>query len=129
MKEMLSKLKGIFIYYDSEPMEILQGVIWLFIFPTLHIVEHGINLFLIIPSILIGIAIIKAVCCLPLFYRKNVALAAFLFSVVAVTTSFLYQDLPYNTMHWMWVLISVNAIVNLNIIANRYYNKTNGCDR
>lgn len=125
---MISRLKSIFIYYDSEPMEILQGVIWLFIYPILHIAEHGLDL-LVVPSILIGIAIIKAVCCLSLFYRKNVALAAFLFSVVVVTMSFMYNDLPYGIMHWMWVLISINAIINLNIITNRFYRITNGCDR
>ena len=44
---MISRLKRILTYYDSEPTEITQGIIWLIFFPIIYTVEHGLNLFLI----------------------------------------------------------------------------------
>lgn len=128
MGSFFKRIGAILTYYDTEPMEILQGVIWLFVYPILHIIDHGFDL-LLIPSILIGIAMIKATCSFSLYVRKTIAFAAFLFSILVVTFSFIYQDLPYSTMHWVWVLIAINSIINLKIITNRYYILENGRNR
>lgn len=59
---MLTKIKNILTYYDSEPTEIMQGIIWFILFPVIYTAEHGLNLFLVILSIMIGFAGIYSVC-------------------------------------------------------------------
>lgn len=128
MKDLFTKIQSILIYYDSEPMELFQGFIWLIVYPILNTLDHGLSL-VIIPSILIGLGIIKSVCCFSIRFRKTMAFAAFLFSTIVVTLSFFHEDLPYSVMHWVWVLIALNSIINLKIITNRYYIVENGTNR
>jgi formate hydrogenlyase subunit 3/multisubunit Na+/H+ antiporter MnhD subunit len=117
---MLSKIKNILTYYDSEPTEIMQGVVWLIIFPVIYTIEHGLNLFLIIPSILIGFCSIYSVCYHSLKTRKTIALAVLLFSIVSVTMYIIKGDYVCPT-HWVWGLISFSAFFNSKRICNHYY--------
>jgi hypothetical protein len=127
---MVSRLKTILTYYDSEPTEVTQGFIWMLFYPIIHTVECGLNLWLIIPSFLIGLASIKAACSHPVAVRKTIGLGVFLFSVVVVTYYFLCGQLPSDATHWGWVLISVSAFFNLRRLTNHYYTKhKDGCTR
>jgi len=117
---MLSKIKNILTYYDSEPTEIMQGIIWLIIFPVIYTAEHNLNIFLLIPSTLIGFAGIYSVCYHSLKTRKTIALATFLFSVIVVTMYIIKGDYTCPT-HWGWGLVSISALFNLKRICNHYY--------
>jgi len=127
---MFSRLSTILTYYDSEPTEITQGIVWLIFFPIIHTFDCGINLWLVIPSMLIGFASIKGVCSHGLKIRKTLGLGVFLFSVVVVTYYFIIGKLPSDPTHWGWVLLSLSAFFNLRRLTNHYYlNYHNGCSR
>ena len=82
---MLSRLRTILTYYDSEPTEITQGFVWLIFFPIIHTLDCDFNVWLIIPSMLLGLASIKGACSHTVKVRKTLGLGVFLFSVVVVT--------------------------------------------
>ena len=127
---MLSRLRTILTYYDSEPTEITQGFVWLIFFPIIHTLDCDFNVWLIIPSMLLGLASIKGACSHTVKVRKTLGLGVFLFSVVVVTYYFLIGKLPNDATHWGWVLISVSAFFNLRRLTNHYYLKYgNGCSR
>ena len=120
---MISRLKRILTYYDSEPTEITQGIIWLVFFPIIYTVEHGLNLFLVCLSIVIGYCTLHSVAYLSLSIRKTMAFAVFLFSIVTVIMYlFVYKQYTCPT-HWGWLLISFSAFFNLRRITNHYYNR------
>lgn len=121
---MLSKIRNILTYYDSEPTEITQGIIWLIFFPIVYTAEHGLNLTLVILSILIGFTTIYSVCYHSLKTRKTLALGVFLFSIVVVVMYYIKGTFVCPT-HWGWIVISFSAFFNLKRICNHYYNKLN----
>jgi hypothetical protein len=123
---MFQRLKEIMTYYDSEPMEIMHGIVWFIFFPLIHSFEFGINLLLIIPSVLIGIASIKSACVHSLSIRKIIGLAGFLFSIAVITYYILSGKLPKDPTHWMWLLIVISSFFNLVRLTNQYYLKRNG---
>jgi hypothetical protein len=120
---MLSRLRTILTYYDSEPTEITQGIIWLIFFPIVHTLDCNFNLWLIIPSVLIGFASIKGACLHTIQIRKTLGLGVFLFSIVVITYYFLIGKLPKDPTHWGWVLVSISAFFNLKRLSNHYYLK------
>ena len=124
---MLAKLRNILTYYDSEPTEITQAVIWFLFFPVIYTLEHGLNLFLVIVSVVIGFCTLRAVCSANLRVRKTLAYATFLFSVVAVVVFFSHGDWRCPT-HWGWVLISLSAFFSLKRITNHFYIKNSRHD-
>lgn len=127
---MLSRLRTILTYYDSEPTEVTQGVIWLLFFPIIHTLDYSFNLWLIIPSMLIGFASIKGACSHTVGVRKTLGLGVFLFSIVVVTYYFLIGKLPNDATHWGWLLVSISAFFNLRRLTNHYYLKYgNGSSR
>jgi len=127
---MLSRLRTILTYYDSEPTEVTQGVIWLLFFPIIHTLDYSFNLWLIVPSIMIGFASIKGACSHTVGVRKTLGLAVFLFSIVVVTYYFLIGKLPNDATHWGWLLVSISAFFNLRRLTNHYYLKyENGSSR
>jgi hypothetical protein len=120
---MISRLKRILTYYDSEPTEITQGIIWLVFFPIIYTVEHGLNLFLVCLSIVIGYCTLHSVAYLSLSIRKTMAFAVFLFSIVTVIMYFFVYKQYSCPTHWGWLLISFSAFFNLRRITNHYYNR------
>lgn len=122
---MLSKIKNILTYYDSEPSEIMHGIIWLIIFPIVYSIEHGVNIFLLLLSISIGFSSIYSACYLSLKIRKAAARSVFLLSVVVATMYGIKGDYICPT-HWGWGLISFSAFFNLKRICNHYYISENG---
>tara|TARA_R110001599_G_scaffold140731_1_gene320920 strand:+ start:867 stop:1235 length:369 start_codon:yes stop_codon:yes gene_type:complete len=122
---MLSKIKNILTYYDSEPTEITQGIIWLIFFPVVYSAEHGLNLWLVIISMIIGFTTIYSVCYHPLKTRKTLSLGVFLFSLVVVVMYYIKGNYVCPT-HWGWIVISLSAFFNLKRICNHYYRSENG---
>ena len=119
---MLSKIRNILTYYDSEPTEITQGVIWLILFPAIYTVEHGFNPWLFFISIIIGFPGIYSVCYHSLQTRKTLALGTFLFSTVVCVMFLIHKDYKCPS-HWGWLIVSLSALFNLKRICNHYYNK------
>ena len=117
----VNKLLDILTYYDSEPAEIVQGFIWLFIFPIIYTLEHGFNPIIFL-SIILGFCSIYAVINLTLRIRKTLSYAIYFFSIIALLLFFSKGDYVQPT-HWIWFLISLNALLNLKTITNRYYIK------
>ena len=72
-------------YLDTELSEITLGLTWLLFFPVILILEKGFNPFLIIPSILIGLATIKSALSPCVKHRKTMAYACFIMSIVAAS--------------------------------------------
>lgn len=120
---MLSQLNKILAYYDSEPTEITQGVIWLFFFPLIYTLEHGFNPIIFL-SIIIGYCSLYAVACMSLRVRKTLALATSLLSIVAVILFFSHGDYKCPS-HWGWFFISLSALFNLRRITNHFYRRKN----
>ena len=118
---MLSRIKRILTYYDSEPTEIMQGIIWFLLFPVVYTIEHGFSLVLIIISICIGFSSLWSPCYGSLETRKNISFSVFCFSLIVVTTYFIKKDLPNCPTHWGWVVIAFSAFFNLKRITNHYY--------
>jgi len=117
---MLTKIKNILTYYDSEPTEIMQGIIWFILFPIIYTAEHGLNLFLVILSIMIGFAGIYSVCYHSLKTRKSIAFSTFLFSAIVVVMYIKKGTFSCPT-HWCWLVIWFSAFSNLKRISNHYY--------
>ncbi len=121
---MFFKIKKILTYYDSEPTEITQSFIWLIVYPILYTSEHGFNITLVLISVAIGLSSLYSTCYHNLKTRKIMALAVFLFSILAWTMYFIHGDYKCPT-HWLWGLISMSAFFNLRRICNHYYQNLN----
>ena len=119
---MLQRVRHILTYYDSEPTEITQGVIWLLLFPTIYTAEHGLNIWLVSISIIIGFTGIYSVCYHSLKTRKTIALGTFLFSTVVCVMYLIHEDFRCPT-HWGWLVVAFSALFNLKRICNHYYKK------
>jgi len=78
---MLKKLSDILNYYDSEIVELLLGAIWLVFFPIIWTGQYGVNVTLLIISILLGSSLIKGTCARCLKTKKTLAYGSFLFSI------------------------------------------------
>jgi hypothetical protein len=119
---MKKRLVNIFSYYDTEPMEILIGIIWLIILPVIWCFEFSCNLFIIIPSILLGLAMVKATCSHPIKVRKTLSYASFIFSIF-VLLAFVFRDTMVNPSHWLWFLPLIISFLNLTSMTSKYYRK------
>jgi len=119
---MKSRILNIFSYYDTEPMEILIGLIWLIMLPIIWCFEFSCNLFVIIPSIFLGIAMIKATCSHPIKVRKTLSYGSFIFSIFIVL-GFIFKGVMANPTHWLWFLPSIISFINLTSMTSKYYRK------
>jgi hypothetical protein len=119
---MLKKLSNILKYYDSEPLGILIGVIWLIFLPLIWSFQFGINPVLMIISILLGGSLIKSTCCESLRSRKTLAYGSFLFSITIIVLLILNSGmlLPSN---WIWILPLGISIIYLTQVTSQYYRK------
>jgi hypothetical protein len=119
---MKTRILNIFSYYDTEPMEIFIGLIWLIAFPIIWCFEFSCNLFIIIPSILLGLAMIKATCNHTIKVRKTLSYGSFIFSIFIVL-AFLFRGVMDNPTHWLWFLPSIISFLNLTTMTSKYYRK------
>tara|TARA_B100001758_G_scaffold91169_1_gene77799 strand:+ start:4775 stop:5155 length:381 start_codon:yes stop_codon:yes gene_type:complete len=120
---MLNKLGHILKYYDSEPTEIMQGLIWFLLFPIIYILEVGLNLWILIPSILIGYGTLRAVCFFSLRKRKTFAYACFILSLVVCALFLCDGRLLKDATHLGWIFVAFSALTSLKRVTARYYAK------
>ena len=119
--DMLKKLSNILNYYDSEPMEILLGIVWLIFFPIIWCFQFGFQ-GVIITSILLGLAMIKSVCVESLRTRKALSYGSFLFSIY-ITASLFLNDAMINPSNWVWFITFLMSLINLTTVTSQYYRK------
>ena len=119
---MKSRILNIFSYYDTEPMEIIIGIIWLIILPVIWCFEFSCNLFIIIPSILLGLAMIKATCSHPIKVRKTLSYGSLIFSIFVIL-AFVFRGTMLNPTHWLWFLPGIISFLNLAAMTSKYYRK------
>ena len=119
---MKKRLLNIFSYYDTEPMEIIIGIIWFIMLPIIWYFEFSCNLFIIIPSTLLGIAMIKATCSHTIKVRKTLSYGSFIFSIFVIL-AFAFRDAMNNPTHWLWFLPSIISFLNLTSMTSKYYRK------
>lgn len=119
---MKTRILNIFSYYDTEPMEIIIGLIWFIILPVIWCFEFSCNLLIIIPSILLGLTIIKATCSHTIKVRKTLAYGSFIFSIFVIL-AFIFRGVMHNPTHWLWFLPSIISFLNLTAMTSKYYRK------
>jgi len=117
---MKNRIINIFSYYDTEPIEIFIGIIWFIMLPIIWCFEFSCNLFIIIPSILLGLAMIRATCSYPIKVRKTLSYGSFIFSIFIIL-SFAFRGAMDNPSHWLWFLPSIISFLNLTAMTSKYY--------
>jgi len=117
---MLKKLGHILTYHDSEPTEVLQGLIWLIFAPLVLEATFFPNLWYVaLISILTGSLTLYSVIYKSLTIRKYVAYVYGLLSLTFVILFFRDNGLYSNPMNWGWVVISISAISNIRRIQRK----------
>lgn len=107
------KLRQIFLYYDSEPMEVLQGIIWLLFFVPITILDSGFHVINHPLSIGIGLAQLFCVLNCSLKTRKIMSFLVFLWSVAITTWYFINQSMIKDPIYLVFLFISIFAFFNL----------------
>lgn len=117
---MFSKIKNILTYYDSEPNEIMQSLIWILIFPMICIFEDKFKCYFFIPSLIIGAFSLRTICYGTLEQRKNISLIVFLFSVSVLCYYLMTKGIYQNSVNILWIAVTVNAFFNLTTLTKHY---------
>ena len=113
IKSNLSRLRAIFLYYDSEPMEILQGFIWLLLFIPITIIVHGFNWLTHPIALFIGLAQIYCVLNCTLNKRKIVSFIVFLWTLAISISYFISGTMIKEPAHLVFAFVSLFAFFNL----------------
>ena len=115
---MIKKLGHILTYHDSEPTEVLQGLIWLIFAPVVLEAEFFPNLWYVaIISVLIGYGTLHSVVYKSLERRRLFGYLYGVMSIVFVIIHFsLFNSFNWTPMNWGWVVISISAISNVRRI-------------
>jgi uncharacterized membrane protein len=117
---MLKKLQNILTYYDSEPTEVLQGLIWFIFAPIVLEATFFPNFwYLGLLSLIIGFGTLYSVVYSSLERRKQFGFAYGLLSILFVIVFFSNNGLDYNPMNWGWVVISISALSNIRRIQKK----------
>lgn len=120
---MLKKLGHILTYHDSEPTEVLQGLIWLIFAPMVLEAELFPKFwYLTISSILVGFGTLYSVVYLSLETRRKFAYGYGITAIVFVLIHF-FTDIPYTPMNWGWVVIAISALSNIRRITQKIESK------
>ena len=120
---MIKKLGHILTYHDSEPTEVLQGLIWFIFAPFILEAEFFPNLWYVaIISMLIGFGTLYSVVYSSLERRRlfgyGYGLMAIIFVVIHFTT-----DVDWTPMNWGWVVIAISALSNIRRITQKIKSK------
>ena len=120
---MLKKISHILTYHDSEPTEIIQGLIWLIFAPMVLMMEYPSLWYVNIPSIIIGFGTLYSVVYLGLEIRKYLSYTYGIMALVFVTLFFWDQGIHSNSMNWGWIVISISALSNIRRITQKIESK------
>ena len=116
---MIKKLGHILTYHDSEPTEVLQGLIWLIFAPVVLEAEFFPNLWYVaIISVLIGYGTLHSVVYSSLERRR---IFAYLYGVMSITFTVIHftSDIIWTPMNWGWVVIAISALSNIRRITRK----------
>ena len=116
---MLKKLGQILTYHDSEPTEIIQGLIWFIFAPIVLFVTYDGLWFISILSIIVGFGTLYSVVYESLKIRKYFG---FLYGFMAILFTIIFfwdKGLSSNAMNWGWVVISISALSNIRRIQQK----------
>jgi len=114
---MIKKLGHILTYHDSEPTEIIQGLIWLIFAPIVLEAIFPNYWYVAIISILVGFGTLYAVVYENLKTRKNFGFAYGFMAILFSTIFFGHQGFhTYNAMNWGWIVITISALSNIRRI-------------
>lgn len=117
---MLKKLGHILTYHDSEPTEVLQGLIWLIFAPIVLEATFFPGLWYVaVISIITGFLTLYSVVYKSLTIRKYVAYIYGLLSLTFVILFFRDNGLDSNPMNWGWIVICISAISNIRRIQRK----------
>ena len=118
---MIKKLGHILTYHDSEPTEVLQGLIWLIFAPVVLEAEFFPNLWYVaIISVLIGYVTLHSFVSSSLERRKLFGYLYGVMSIVFVIIHFsLFNSFNWTPMNWGWVVIAISALSNIRRITRK----------
>ena len=124
---MIKKLGHILTYHDSEPTEVLQGLIWLIFAPVVLEAEFFPNLWYVaIISVLIGYGTLHSVVYGSLERRRLFGYLYGVMSIVFVIIHFsLFNSFNWTPMNWGWVVIVISALSNIRRITRKIESQKN----
>ena len=120
---MLKKLGHILTYHDSEPTEVLQGLIWFLFAPMVLEAEFFPNLlYVAAASTVIGFGTLYSVVYSSLERRR---IFAYLYGVMSIVFTVIHftSDITWSPMNWGWVVISISALSNIRRITRKIESK------
>lgn len=120
---MLKKLGHILTYHDSEPTEVLQGLIWFLFAPMVLEAEFFPNLWYVAAiSAMIGFGTLHSVVYSSLERRR---IFAYLYGVMSIVFTVIHftADITWTPMNWGWVVISISALSNIRRITRKIESK------
>lgn len=120
---MLKKLGHILTYHDSEPTEVLQGLIWFLFAPMVLEAEFFPNLlYVAAASTVIGFGTLYSVVYSSLERRR---IFAYLYGVMSIVFTVIHftSDITWTPMNWGWVVISISALSNIRRITRKIESK------
>jgi len=120
---MIKKLGHILTYHDSEPTEVLQGLIWFIFAPIVLEAEFFPDLWYIgVISVLIGYGTLHSVVYSSLERRR---IFAYLYGAMSITFTVIHftSDIIWTPMNWGWVVIAISALSNIRRITRKIESK------
>jgi len=122
---MIKKLGHILTYHDSEPTEVLQGLIWLIFAPLVLEAEFFPDLWYVaIISALIGYGTLHSVVYSSLERRRVFGYLYSGMSILFVIIHFsLFNTFSWTPMNWGWVVITISALSNIRRITRKIESK------
>ena len=117
---MIKKLGHILTYHDSEPTEVLQGLIWLIFAPFVLEAEFFPNLWYVaIISMLVGYSTLHSVVYSSLERRRLFGYGYSMLAILFIVIHFLSGDFSTNPMNWGWVVIAISGLSNIRRITRK----------
>jgi len=122
---MIKKLGHILTYHDSEPTEVLQGLIWLIFAPVVLEAEFFPNLWYVaIISVFIGYGTLHSVVYSSLERRRVFGYLYGGIAILFVIIHFsLFNTFSWTPMNWGWVVIAISALSNIRRITRKIESK------
>ena len=122
---MIKKLGHILTYHDSEPTEVLQGLIWFIFAPMVLEAEFFPKFwYLAIISALVGFGTLYSVVYKSLETRRKFAYGYGIIAIIFVVIHFsLLNTFNWTPMNWGWVVIAISALSNIRRITQKIESK------
>ena len=122
---MIKKLGHILTYHDSEPTEVLQGLIWFIFAPIVLEAEFFPDLWYVaLISVLIGFGTLHSVVYSSLERRRVFGYLYGGIAILFVIIHFsLFNTFSWTPMNWGWVVIAISALSNIRRITQKIESK------